>query len=108
MKTRHTIYVVCLLMFAAFCLFQISGKEASAALAPGKTKGAKRAEKLSHENAFVTMSFQGLMAMCLNNSRQAEIGILKDGHHKLTVEIKKITLDGEQTINFPVDPAQDV
>ena len=51
------------------------------------------------------LSFEGL---CLDGKGQVEVGALRNPHHELTIEIKRISAKGTTTARYPVDPDQDI
>jgi hypothetical protein len=61
-----------------------------------------------HSEAFVTVTFDGLIVLCLNDKRQAEVGVLKNEHHKLSMEIREVSPNGVSTTEYPINGVQDL
>jgi|SRR5215510_11331957 len=107
MKKRITaVGIVALSLFLCFWLLHDS--EVGAKLPDSSPTSTETSNSLEHSKAFVTVSFQGLMALVINENREAEVGVLKHKHHQFTLEIKKITLLGASVINHSTDLGEDL
>jgi hypothetical protein len=105
MKKQLTIVVVTLSVLASLCLGQITANNSPVNSVKPATKSTN---KLDHSKATVRISFNGLLALCINDNRQAEIGALRNVHHVLTVDVNKVSPTGVSLFHFPVSPDQDI
>jgi hypothetical protein len=64
--------------------------------------------RLEHSKAFVTVTFDGLMVLSFNDKRQAEVRVLKNEHHKLSMEIREISPNGVSTSEYPINGVEDL
>src|SRR5262245_45630185 len=103
---KHSIIPFVTLLVLTSCASpkaSLSVKKPDPSAAQNQTTVSKSANRLQHSDAFVTVSFKGLAAMCINEQQHGEIGILKNDHHKLIVEVRKITSKGVSKFNYPID-----
>ena len=70
--------------------------------------GKMRTDKMQHENAFVSVSFEGLVVLSINEQQRGDVGILNAPHHTLSFEIRKISPSGVSVLNYPINPKYDI
>jgi hypothetical protein len=64
--------------------------------------------RLEHSEAFVTVTFDGLMVLSFNDKGQAEVKVVKNEHHKLSMEIREISPTGASTSEYPINRVEDL
>ena len=110
MKKHHTILFTTLVLLVSCASRKpaVSVTKTDSAVPRSQATDLKTTNNLDHSNAFVTVTFRGLAVLCVNEQRHGEVGILKNEHHKLIVEVKKITSKGVSKINYPIDTEHNI
>lgn len=110
---RIRVILVVVVVVAALSIGQSAGISKSRSDGQGKaTQDTKQVNGLNHSEASVTVTFEGLLALCVNDKNQAEIGALRNSHHELTMEVNTITRQRDRertsTVRLPVKVNEDI